>query len=250
MRVIYKITNNINGKIYIGKDSKNRKSYMGSGQAIKNAIKKYGIENFSKDIIDSCNSLDELNEKEKRWISYYKSYIPDIGYNRSIGGEGNWDLSFMTEEYRLKMKQKQLEYWNSEKCRSKKKEDTLKYFSNPENRKKQSELIKKFWKNTDQEFKEEVKKRLEKMREKRWSIPGEREKASLMFKINNPAYNPEFRKRMSLERIGKNNPVSKECIIDGVEYDCIKDAMDKLNLTRNQIQYRLKSKNFNNYNYK
>ena len=55
---------------------------------------------------------------------------------------------------------------------------------------------------------------------------------------------------MSLERRGKNNPVSRKCVIDGVEYQCIVDAMNELGLTRNQIQYRLRSKNFNNYKYK
>jgi hypothetical protein len=53
-RVIYKITNLINQKIYIGKDSTNRKNYYGSGKAIKNAILKYGEDNFSKEIIDTA----------------------------------------------------------------------------------------------------------------------------------------------------------------------------------------------------
>lgn len=55
---------------------------------------------------------------------------------------------------------------------------------------------------------------------------------------------------MSIDRMGKNNPISKECLIDGVEYESIADAMRHLNLTRNQIQYRLRSKNFDNYKYK
>lgn len=51
--VIYKITNTINGKIYIGKQSNRNKKYMGSGKWIKRAIKKYGRSNFIKEIIDS-----------------------------------------------------------------------------------------------------------------------------------------------------------------------------------------------------
>ena len=48
---IYKITNLINGKIYIGQDSNDRLDYFGSGLLIKRAIKKYGKENFNKQII-------------------------------------------------------------------------------------------------------------------------------------------------------------------------------------------------------
>lgn len=46
--IIYKTTNKINGKIYVGLDTKNNPKYLGSGKIIKFAIKKYGKENFEK----------------------------------------------------------------------------------------------------------------------------------------------------------------------------------------------------------
>ena len=54
---IYKTTNLINGKIYIGKRQKQEfdKYYLGSGIYLKKAIEKYGKENFSCEIIDKCN---------------------------------------------------------------------------------------------------------------------------------------------------------------------------------------------------
>jgi len=84
--IIYKTTNLINGKIYIGQDSKNNPEYYGSGNLINLAIKKYGKENFVKEILEYCLTKDELNEKEKYWIAKYNSNL--TGYNISDGGQG------------------------------------------------------------------------------------------------------------------------------------------------------------------
>lgn len=85
---IYKVTNLVNGKIYIGKDSKNKKNYFGSGILIKKAIEKYGKENFKKEIIEYCKNGKELNDKETFWIKKLKSYNLSIGYNLTFGGDG------------------------------------------------------------------------------------------------------------------------------------------------------------------
>lgn len=62
---IYKITNCVNSKIYIGKDTTSNPNYYGSGVILNNAIKKYGIENFTKHIIDTAETKEELSVKEK-----------------------------------------------------------------------------------------------------------------------------------------------------------------------------------------
>jgi hypothetical protein len=85
---IYKITNLVNGKIYIGQHSKNNKNYLGSGKILKQAIKKYGKENFNKDIIQNCNTKKELDRLEIFWINYFKGIDIDNMYNLSIGGNG------------------------------------------------------------------------------------------------------------------------------------------------------------------
>lgn len=85
---IYKITCLINGKVYIGKEEKYNKSYYGSGNFIKLAIKKYGKSNFNKVIICVCSSIEELNEKEKFYIEFFNSRNKDVGYNISAGGDG------------------------------------------------------------------------------------------------------------------------------------------------------------------
>jgi len=85
---IYKITNKINGKIYIGKDTTNDENYFGSGLLIKRAINKFGLVNFTKEIIDECFNKNQLCEKEKYWIKLYNSTDKSIGYNISHGGDG------------------------------------------------------------------------------------------------------------------------------------------------------------------
>jgi group I intron endonuclease len=97
---IYKITNLINNKIYIGQDSKDRENYLGSGKLIKYAVNKYGKENFKKEIIEFCNSKKELNEKEKYWIKKINSFAP-IGYNIGTGGEGQDNFTYHPEKERL-----------------------------------------------------------------------------------------------------------------------------------------------------
>lgn len=86
--IIYKTTNIVNGKIYIGFDTRNKSNYYGSGLKIKNALKKYGKTNFKKEIIEYCNTIEELYEREIYWIAYFHSRDDSIGYNIHKGGLG------------------------------------------------------------------------------------------------------------------------------------------------------------------
>lgn len=96
MSYIYKITNQINGKIYIGKTNNTiqerfKEHCEDSQKNIKEkrplyaAMRKYGIEHFVVEQIEEC-SLEEVNEKEKYWIEYYGSF--KNGYNATLGGDG------------------------------------------------------------------------------------------------------------------------------------------------------------------
>lgn len=98
---IYKITNLINGKIYIGKSLNIKariqahKSYYKTNAPSKNnkywhnklytAMREFGIDNFSFEVIEECKS-EELDQKEIYWINYYDSY--NNGYNMTLGGDG------------------------------------------------------------------------------------------------------------------------------------------------------------------
>ena len=90
--IIYKTTNLVNGKIYVGQDSNNNPKYLGSGTILWNAINKYGIENFKKEILEVCNSKEELNEREKFWIKELDAKKPN-GYNITDGGSGGDTLT-------------------------------------------------------------------------------------------------------------------------------------------------------------
>lgn len=85
--IIYKTTNLVNGKIYIGQDKNNNPNYYGSGKLLKLAMKKYGKENFKKEILEECNSEDHLNKREIFWITNCNSVDRKIGYNISDGSK-------------------------------------------------------------------------------------------------------------------------------------------------------------------
>ena len=88
---IYKTTNLITGKFYIGKRQKSTfdKYYYGSGKYISASIAKYGKENFTREILEWCETVDELNEKERYWIKFLDARNLEIGYNIAEGGDGS-----------------------------------------------------------------------------------------------------------------------------------------------------------------
>lgn len=87
--IIYKITNNLNGKTYIGMDAANNPSYFGSGVAIKQAIKKYGKKNFNKEILETgFSSYDEMAKAEVKWIALERKSNKNGIYNLNDGGLG------------------------------------------------------------------------------------------------------------------------------------------------------------------
>ena len=112
---IYKITNTINSKSYIGQTIQNVKerfyqhcatkcSKAVSNMAIHRAIKKYGKSNFTVEVIEEIDSAN-LNDRERYWIKYYNSY--NNGYNSTKGGqEGckpfkDLDVESIIKEYNI-----------------------------------------------------------------------------------------------------------------------------------------------------
>lgn len=97
--LVYKITNTVNNKIYIGchKTSNKNDDYFGSGKYLKHAIAKHGIEKFKKEIIFEASSSEEMFEKEKELVE-----VGSHTYNLKSGGNGGFDYinSTITSETR------------------------------------------------------------------------------------------------------------------------------------------------------
>lgn len=124
--LIYKTTNIKNGKIYIGahKTSNIDDGYMGSGRHLNLAIKKYGIENFIKEILFKFDNKDDMYAKEHEIVNEEFVSRKDT-YNIKIGGSGGFDYinnnpqKFLTEK-RLKslMSQKEANQIRAEKFKT------------------------------------------------------------------------------------------------------------------------------------
>lgn len=101
MSCIYKITNKINNKVYIGQTYSSlenrwhthKNAWKGNRhcQALYDAFDKYGIDNFTIEEVEQCD-ITQLNDREIYWIKQYNSY--ENGYNLTRGGDGNVKLDY------------------------------------------------------------------------------------------------------------------------------------------------------------
>jgi hypothetical protein len=89
---LYEIRDNINGKIYIGvhKTKNLDDGYMGSGLIITRAIKKYGVENFTKTILEYFGTSEEMFAREKEIVTE-EFLLREDTYNLRRGGHGGWE---------------------------------------------------------------------------------------------------------------------------------------------------------------
>ena len=118
---IYMTTNNISGKKYIGRKTSESfdKNYYGSGIHLKRALKKYGKQNFSIEVLCECNTYDELVEKETYYIKLNDAVNSNNFYNSSYGG---YNEGFEKGENNI-AKRPDMRKINSEKHKGKKMSD-------------------------------------------------------------------------------------------------------------------------------
>ncbi|QIW89770.1 homing endonuclease [Bacillus phage Izhevsk] len=126
--IIYKVTNLINNKIYIGQTveelkERQRKHFYScdnnkdANTVFYNSIRKYGKENFKWEIIDTGDSKLELDEKETYWINETNSHISNgQGYNMTSGGDGCDGFKHSQESIKKMSDFRKELYKNKENC--------------------------------------------------------------------------------------------------------------------------------------
>lgn len=121
--IVYKATNRVNGKMYIGytlktleerklnhftkSRSKNSKHYF---YVFKEAIRKYGLDSFDWEVLCNCNSKQECCEKEKQFIKEFNTISP-YGYNLTEGGNGG----MQSKETKFKISNSVKKFWEKNK---------------------------------------------------------------------------------------------------------------------------------------
>lgn len=220
--IIYKITNKINGKVYIGQTIRKygfrqRYSYDLAKNTknlhLKSSIEKYGIENFNIDEeFDIAYSKEELDNKEKYWISYYKSNNTDFGYNLQDGGSNGKP----TQEVRERMSKNNPKYLLGKHHT----EETKKKIGARLKGRKLAPL------------KEETKLKISK------TLTGRKLPIETKIKIK--------KSRENINQYGKNNPMARavRCITTGKEFETLKEASEYYNTYSSSI---VKSCNNNYY---
>lgn len=124
---VYKITNKVTGKIYIGITNQGSgaryrhhwyESRIGEPSPIHKSMAKYGEENFTLEVIDFAETYEELKEKEKLWIKKFNSNDRKIGYNLTEGGDGTFGR-IHSDETKEKIRQKAIGRKLSEETKKK-----------------------------------------------------------------------------------------------------------------------------------
>lgn len=130
--IIYKTTNIVNNKIYVGQHNTSADDgYLGSGKLFRRALKKYGKESFFRETIEFCTSAN-VNEREIYWVDNLDATNPLIGYNITEGGNGKRG------------------YIESSKTKTKKSKSHIGKNHSPETKHKISIAHQKYWKSLDQ----------------------------------------------------------------------------------------------------
>ena len=258
---IYKTTNLINNKIYIGKhmSEKVSKTYKGSGKILKQAFKKYGKENFSCEVIATASTEDELNNLEAYWIEWYNSRDPEIGYNIVAGGLGTSGYKH-TEEAKQKMSKaktgrKLTEEWKkhvgeasrgrfvAEETREKLRRASLGRKMSEEARQKMRDAHKRNPRNFTDDYRRKLREaRAAALESGRWSI-SERGMERLRESGSRPK-SEEHRRHLSESKkkngaaVGAKNPRAKKvyCIETDTVYIWAGEAAEVLNLSVHSIR--------------
>lgn len=233
MYFIYVTTNNVNNKKYVGLCSMkkpNWKSYLGSGKILKRAISKYGTENFTREIIEYHDNIEDAIAAEKNFILQNECHLKEDWYNIAVGftTQGSKGKK-QTEKHRLAMQKLLCGVPRSEESKS-----------------KQSETRKQRHANGMYSYPVKSKDEIERARElgKKNAKPKELREYTCMQcgvvkeKMEYCHHEPKQKYRCNQCLPGRP-PIS--VIVYGIKYRSEKDAANSLGLSLDQIRYRLSS---------
>jgi group I intron endonuclease len=245
---IYEIKNKINGKLYIGKDEKDRKDYYGSGLIIKLALKKYGSENFEKTILEYCDSKEILCEKEKYWIKIKKSITP-IGYNICEGGNGGDTTSNHPNKKEIIEKRRKSNIGKKRSLEFCKLMSEVNLRMDPNLRKEAHKKGRQTLKNrikkegyTEKEL-DAHEKNAERLRKFNKSIEGRKKVSQALKGIPKKPFSKKHRDNIGKASKGRKIP-GKIITIDGIESESLHDASRKLAIPLMTIRNRLINEKF------
>ena len=214
--IIYKVTNTINDKVYIGqtKQTLTKRKHQhkhNKNTAIGSAIRKYSQDSFIFEILEECSSYEHMNERENFWIKYYNCIAPN-GYNLVSGGVSRKEMS---EETREKYKKINLGRKRSEETRNKIRLAKLGKKATEDHIQKQKEGMKKRYAECGhhmygKKLSEEIKRKI-----------GESNKKSMLLNENGKYNRGRIHTEESKERIRKStkqrwsNPETRQKFLDG-----------------------------------
>ena len=211
MGIIYKTTNILNGKIYVGKAKINNPMYLGSGVILSQAIAKYGKTSFKKEILEECDN-NAINEREIYWIAKLRSTDKTIGYNIAAGGTGGDTTSqHPDKEHIIEKRTHGLIEWHASLTATDK-----------EKRRKKISESKKGKGNNRKDY-------------------SHSNKTKQLIKQNQPAKTDEW-KRLHAEAMSKRKGKAftqkyKPVIVDSKEYLSVKHAIDSLGIKHRATFY-------------
>jgi group I intron endonuclease len=241
--IIYKTTNLLNGKIYIGKDRYNNENYLGSGKILKQAIQKYGRDNFNKEILEECQDEKIWLKREVYWIEYFNS--TKVGYNIALGGNGGDTISNnpnkddIRKRHSEKMKDPNV---NKNKARGRK--PIIKKRDDP------NWINPRLGKESPLKGRSSGKKGIPNQKHSEWmkdnnpfrgKTHSEEHKQKLK-EINSKPKSEEHKRKIS-ETLKGNKPGNMtKVVINDKLYESLSEAARQLNLSTSTIKNRLKSK--------
>lgn len=208
----YKITNLINDKYYYGIRSTDKNIaddlYFGSGKAVKLAIKKYGKDNFNKEIIADYPTRKEVNAHEKLIVTM-ELVLDEMCYNMKTGGDNEFKL-VVSEETKQKIREKR----------------KLQIIT-PEMRQKSADSRR--GRKATQEHRQNISNALQ------GKYRGELAPAFGLVRSQ------ETLQRMSASQMGNTNSPTRSCCINGIIYESVVAAAQNLNIDYSTIRYRLRN---------